>query len=92
MGLELKPIAEIKAKLGIEDNGKVQSFFTESCYKHMDKYVPARDYNLRTIVDIQPNSITYESEYARYQYKGQREDGTHKVRNYTTPRNWNILG
>ena len=41
--------------------------------------------NLRTIVDIQPDSITYESPYARYQYYGVREDGTHVVMNYTTP-------
>ena len=51
----------------------------------MDKYVPMDVGNLRTIVDIQANSITYESPYARYQYYGIREDGTHKVRHYTTP-------
>ena len=51
----------------------------------MDKYVPQRDGNLRTIVDIQADSITYEQEYAKYQYKGMREDGSRPVRNYTTP-------
>lgn len=85
MPVELKPTSEIKARLGLQPNGRVQKFFTNTCYKHMDKYVPMRDGNLRTIVDIEDDSITYETPYARYQYYGVREDGTHKVRNYTTP-------
>ena len=85
MPVELKPTSEIKARLGLEPNGRVQKFFTNTCYKHMDKYVPRRDDNLRTIVDVENDSITYESPYARYQYYGVREDGTHQVRNYTTP-------
>lgn len=85
MSVKLKPTSQIKARLGIEPNGRVQKFFTNTCYKHMDKYVPQDNGDLRTIVDIQPNSITYESNYARYQYYGVREDGTHKVKNYTTP-------
>lgn len=84
----LNPVSMIEARLGIDDNGKAQQFFTQNCYRHMDKYVPYRDGNLRTIVDLQSNSITYESPYANYQYKGQREDGTHKVVNYTTPGTW----
>lgn len=85
MPVQIKPTSQIKAKLGLEPNGRVQKFFTNTCYKHMDKYVPMRDGNLRTIVDIQDDSITYESPYAKYQYYGEREDGSHKVENYTTP-------
>lgn len=89
MPVKMQPISVIKARLGIEPNGRVQKFFTNTCYKHMDKYVPMSDLeskgDLRTIVDIQPDSITYESPYARYQYYGMREDGTHVVKNYTTP-------
>ena len=85
MPVKMQPTSIIKARLGIEPNGRVQKFFTNTCYKHMDKYVPKDEGNLRTIVDIQPNSITYESPYARYQYYGEREDGSHKVINYTTP-------
>lgn len=89
----LKPISEIKANLGIEPNGRVQKFFTNTCYRYMDKYVPMGETgDLRRVVDIQPDSITYQSPYAHYQYKGMREDGTHVVKNYTTPRNWIILG
>ena len=89
MPVKLQPTSVIKARLGLEPNGKVQRFFTSTCYKHMDKYVPMSDLeskgDLRTIVDMQPNSITYESPYAMYQYRGMREDGTHVVQHYTTP-------
>ena len=85
MPVKLKPTSVIKAHLGIEPNGRVQKFFTNTCYKHMNKYVPKDEGNLRTIVDVESNSITYESPYARYQYYGMRDDGTHIVKNYTTP-------
>lgn len=85
MPVKLKPTSTIKARLGIEPNGRVQRFFTNTCYKHMDKYVPQDNGDLRTVVDIQPDSITYESPYAEYQYYGMRKDGTHVVKNYTTP-------
>lgn len=66
----LKPISEIKANLGIEPNGKAEKFLTNTCYRHMDKYVPRDTGNLRTIVHMESNSITYESPYAHYQYIG----------------------
>ena len=85
MPVKLKPTSQIKARLGIQPNGRVQKFFTNTCYKHMDKYVPMDEGNLRTIVDVKSDSITYESPYAKYQYHGKRADGTHVVKNYTTP-------
>lgn len=85
MPVKVKPTSVIKARLGIEPNGRVQRYFTNTCYRYMDKYVPMDEGDLRTNVDIQPDSITYESPYARYQYYGVREDGTHQVKNYTTP-------
>ncbi len=85
MPVKLQPTSVIKARLGIEPNGRVQKFFTNTCYKHMDKYVPMDEGNLRTNVSIDSDTITYESPYARYQYYGVRKDGTHKVQNYTTP-------
>ena len=84
-GVKMKPVGVIKARLGIEPNGRVQKFFTNTCYRHMDKYVPMDKGNLRTIVNIQDNTITYESPYAKYQYYGIRKDGTHEVKYYTTP-------
>lgn len=85
MSVKMKPVSVIKTQIGIEPNGKVQRFFANTCYKHMDKYVPQKNGDLRTVVDIDANSITYEMPYARYQYYGVREDGTHQVNNYTTP-------
>ena len=85
MSVYIDSLETIKKKLGIDENGEVLAFMTETCYKAMDKYVPKRDGNLRTIVDLRTHSITYESEYAEYQYYGEREDGSHKVQNYTTP-------
>ena len=83
--MELKPISVIKARLGIQPNGPVQRFFTNTCYKHMDKYVPMDKGDLRTNVLVNYDTITYQSPYATYQYYGVREDGSHKVKNYTTP-------
>ena len=87
MPVKLKPTSEIKTRLGLNPNGKVQRFFQNTCYKHMDKYVPLGDTgNLRTIVDLSnPQYIVYESPYAEYQYYGVRKDGTRVVKNYTTP-------
>lgn len=82
MPVKLKPTSVIKARLGIEPNGRLQKFFTNTCYKHMDKYVPMDEGNLRTNVDIEKNSITYESPYAHAQYVGYTKG---PVRNYTTP-------
>lgn len=65
--------------------GRVQAFFTDACYKRMDKYVPMDTGDLRNIVDKGIDYITYEVPYAHYQYVNQFE-------HYTTPRNRTILG
>ena len=87
--LKLKPTSIIKADLGIEPNGPVHAFFTETCYRYMDKYVPRRPGSiggaLREEVDLTTNSITYNQPYASYQYFGIRADGTRVVMNYSTP-------
>jgi hypothetical protein len=81
----MMPTKQIVKRLGLEPNGRVQTFFTNTCYRYIDKYVPMDNGDLRTIVTIDSNSITYEMPYARYQYYGMRDDGSHKVKNYTTP-------
>lgn len=83
MSVKMQPTSVIKANLGIEPNGKVQKFFTNTCYKYMDKYVPKDNGLLREIVTIDSDSITYEQEYAHAQYIGEVNGG--KVVNYTTP-------
>ena len=86
----LKPISEIKADLGIEPNGKVQKYFTERCYQHMDKYVPKDTGALRKTVVKGTDYIKYNVPYAHAQYVGIVHGSP--VRNYTTPRNRFILG
>lgn len=88
--MKLKPISQIKADLGIEPNGRVQKFFTNTCRNYMDKYVPRDTGDLRTIIHMEADSITYESLYAERQYMGIVNG--REVKNYTTPRNWFLLG
>ena len=83
MPVKMQPTSVIKANLGIEPNGKVQKFFTNTCYRYMDKYVPKDNGILRENVTIDSNSITYEQEYAHAQYIG--EVNGRQVVNYTTP-------
>lgn len=70
MAVEMKPTSVIKARLGLEPNGKVQKFFTNTCYRYMDKYVPRDTGTLSENVTLDADSITYESPYAHYQYIG----------------------
>lgn len=86
MAVYIDSLSKIEKKLRIEDNGPAQSFMTNTCYKHMDKYVPRRagtqGGTLRETVDIQPSYITYQTPYAYYQYRGYTSG---PVRNYSTP-------
>ena len=65
----LNPISEIKANLGIEPNGRIEKFFTATCAKHMDKYVPY-DNGILARYEIQGTNIIYKQPYAHYMYKG----------------------
>ena len=88
----LKPISEIKADLGIEPNGKVQKYFTERCYQHMDKYVPKDTGTLSETVVKGTDYIKYKVPYAHAQYVGIVHGTPIKDENRTTPRNRAILG
>ena len=88
----LRPISEIKADLGIEPNGKVQKYFTERCYQHMDKYVPKDTGALRDTVLKRTDYIKYNMPYAHAQYVGIVHGTPIKDENRTTPRNRSILG
>lgn len=83
MPVKMQPTSVIKANLGIEPNGKVQKFFTNTCYRYMDKYVPMDTGILRENVTLTTNTITYEQPYAHAQYVGIVNG--HAVQNYTTP-------
>lgn len=63
--------------------GRIQRFFTDTCARYMDKYVPRDIGNLRDNIHKTANSITYDSEYAHAQYIGEIKGSP--VVNYTTP-------
>ena len=80
--MKIKPVNVIEAELGIDPNGEISKFFTDTCYNHMDKYVPMRPGqgggSLRNVVDKGTDYITYEMYYAQYQYP-------HQYQHYSTP-------
>ena len=72
MPLIRQPDSVIIADLGLQYGGPAHAFFTEECYKAMDKYVPYEFGDLRSNVDVQTDKIVYESPYARYMYYGKK--------------------
>lgn len=89
MTLRINSLDKIKKRLNIENGGPAHAYFTDLCRKKMDKFVPMSgkdsQTSLRTTVSLKVDSITYQSPYASYQYFGKRKDGSHVVKNYTTP-------
>jgi hypothetical protein len=89
MPVKIKPASVIEARLGIEPNGKVHRWFTNTCALHMDKYVPWDTGALaETVVtngittrNVTEDEITYAQDYAKIVYYGIR-DG--KPLNYQT--------
>ena len=79
----LKPNNVIYADLGLQNGGPVHAFFTATCAKAMDKYVPFDKGTLAetVILDGKPtanvgvDTITYEQPYARYVYYGRSKYG-----------------
>lgn len=73
MPVGFKPTSVIKARLGIEPNGKVQRFFTHACRIHMDKYVPFDTGTLADTAYEGANYIIYQTSYAKIVYFGVRD-------------------
>ena len=68
--VKLKPLSVIKADLGIQPDGPTHAFLTETCAKHMDKYVPYREGHLAKYRLEGNNKIFYDEAYAHYMYEG----------------------
>lgn len=81
--MPLEPVNTIKARLGIDDNGKVQKKFSKLCRVAMDNYVPMKEGRLRANVKVGDDYVEYQTTYAKVQYYGI----THgkRIKNYTTP-------
>lgn len=77
--VKLNNIDKIKKRLGLEPDGRVQKFFTNTCAIHMDKYLPFDTGTTAetVVVNGQANgpgvgidSLTYQTPYAEIIYKG----------------------
>lgn len=81
MAVQFQPHTVIKKNLGLQPGGPIHKFFTNTCYLHMDRYVPFDSGDLASIVSMSVDGkyIIYEVPYASYQYYGERKDGTHKI-------------
>ena len=82
MPVKMQPTSVIKARLGIEPNGKVHKFFTHTCRIHNDKYIPFDTGVLAGTVTEETNCYIYEQPYAHYVYEGISKNG--KPLNYHT--------
>ena len=102
MRVKLKPTNMIVLNLGLEPNGRVQRFFTNTCALHIDKYVPfdtgalaetsvleGGAINKRNVHD---NYIVYNQPYARYVYYGISRSGKpmkyHKDKHLLAGKEW----
>ncbi len=70
--LKMNDTQKILLKRGLDKNGKVQKFFTETVYKESAPYTPFRSGNLgkRANMEIGDNYLKYNSPYARYLWYG----------------------
>ena len=86
MPVYIEPTSKITAYFRIEKNGPVHKFFTNTCYNHMDRFVPYSGdtgrVHLRENVTETTDAVIYKMPYAHAQYVGYT---TGPVVNYTTP-------
>lgn len=70
--VEMKPVGAILARLGVDRNGRVQRFLTETVNRRITRYMPFRTGVLATKLKFvsRPTEITVNGPYARYQYYG----------------------
>ena len=69
----MKPVGVILARLGVDRNGRVQRFLTETVNRRITRYMPYRTgalIKLKFIPDSDPTEIVVNAPYARYQYYG----------------------
>lgn len=81
MAVDIKPTSVIVARLKLQEGGPAHAFFTATCAKAMDKYVPWNTGALAETVikngeptsNVTANSITYAQNYAKVVYYGVRK-------------------
>lgn len=77
--IKFRPKKIVLQNHGLEEGGKVHAFFTETCARYMDKYVPYDEGTLASTVEVGKKTITYTQPYAEYQYRGERNDGSREI-------------
>lgn len=70
--VDMAPVNVILTRLGIDKNGDVQQFLTETINRRITKYMPYRTGALSTKLKFvkSPTEIEILAPYARYQYYG----------------------
>lgn len=70
--VEIKPPSEVIEKIGLNEGGRAQSFFTNEVMRLSDDYVPLDSGMLKNNVSIfsDKTGFEYNSPYARYQWYG----------------------
>ena len=67
----LKPSSTIKARLGIEPNGRVQKYLSATCHRHNGKYVPGGTKgSVNRNSYVMNDGYVYNGPYAHYLYVG----------------------
>lgn len=67
----LKPSSTIKARLGIEPNGRVQKYLSATCHRHNSKYVPGGTKgSVNRNSYVMNDGYVYNGPYAHYLYVG----------------------
>ena len=99
MSVRINSFDKIVKRLNIQEGGPAHAFFTATCAKKMDKYVPLDEGMLAgTVIEggeptsnVTVDSITYSQPYASYQYFGRRQDGSHVINEANRKRHMHSL-
>lgn len=73
--VNLNSVATILADRKLEKGGQAQRFMTSEVKRLSDPYTPLDTSTLKSNVTMQADSITYNSPYANYQWKGISKNG-----------------
>lgn len=73
--IKLNPPEQIVKRLGLDEGGRVQRFFTSEVARLCDPYVPFDTGTLKNTKNVTPTYIHYVSPYAAKQYFENRGNG-----------------
>lgn len=79
---------KIVDKFGLQENGSSRLFMANTCFKRMVKYTPWETGTMATTVTVRPGSVTYEEDYAYYQYRGYTKGPVNKYSKKGTGKHW----